>query len=133
MTDVHEKAIRSFNMSRIRSKNTRPELLLRKRLWAEGLRYRIEPDLPGKPDIYISRQEIAVFVDGCFWHMCPAHFQFPKTRPDFWRNKLKRNVARDAVVNLALKNMGVRVFRFWEHQVKDELEDVVGEIRGAIH
>src|ERR1700741_2088208 len=70
--DVHDKATRSFNMSRIRSRDTKPELRLRQMLWARGLRgYRLHKKLPGKPDIVYSRAKVAIFIDGCFWHGCP--------------------------------------------------------------
>lgn len=117
--DVMTPAQRSRCMSRIRSKNTRPEQELRKAIWASGLRYRLYGRLPGKPDIVFSPQKVAVFVDGCFWHGCHIHRTWPKTRSEFWRKKIRGNVLRDKHVNSALKAQGWLVRRFWEHEVEE--------------
>lgn len=89
---------RSENMARVKSKNTKPEVYLRKLLWHEGLRYRINyKDLPGKPDIYLPSYKTAIFVNGCFWHMhddCKLS-TIPKTNSDFWKEKLEGNAERD--------------------------------------
>jgi len=83
---------RSRTMSRIRGKNTRPELLLRSAVWRKGGRYRCHAKaIPGTPDIANASKHIAVFVDGCFWHGCPTHFRPPKTRERFWTEKIRRN------------------------------------------
>src|SRR3989338_6608055 len=96
MPDVHTKKQRSYNMSMIRSKNTKPEIILRKLLSASGVKgYRINYKLTGKPDIVFPKQKIAIFVDGCFWHMCPKCYIQPKSNPKFWINKIKGNVKRD--------------------------------------
>ena len=105
-------------MARIRGKHTRPELLLRKALWAAGLRYRLHRKLPGTPDLAFVGARVAVFVDGCFWHGCPQHYSFPATRSEFWADKLRRNVERDARVGDELAALGWTVLRFWEHSLR---------------
>jgi len=100
MTDVLTQAQRKYNMSRIRAKNTGPEVRLRKMLFAAGVRgYRIYYKLPGKPDIVFIKKKVAIFVDGCFWHKCPICFQEPETRKEFWMKKIQSNVDRAAKVN----------------------------------
>ncbi|BBO80425.1 very short patch repair endonuclease [Desulfosarcina ovata subsp. sediminis] len=115
-------------MSRIQGKNTKPELILRKALWACGMRYRLKSRLPGRPDLYFPGKKLAVFVDGCFWHGCPDHCQAPKTNHSFWQKKLSNNKERDKEVNLLLKNEGWRVLRFWEHEVKNDLDGCIERI-----
>ena len=116
MPDVHTKKQRSYNMSMIRAKNTKPEIRLRKAISLAGIRgYRLHYKLPGKPDIVFPSRRIAVFVDGCFWHKCPKCFIIPQTHKSFWKKKIETNVSRDKEVNLLLKKSGWRVFRFWEH------------------
>jgi DNA mismatch endonuclease (patch repair protein) len=118
-------------MARIRSKDTRPEMLLRKALWAAGLRYRLASGLPGRPDIVIRRASLAVFVDGCFWHACPEHYRAPATNPDYWREKRARNEARDRLVDSELRERGWQVLRVWEHELKQDLANVVDRVRTA--
>ncbi len=127
-----QKMTRSENMSRIRSTNTKPEILLRKTLWTKGLRYRLYPDLPGRPDLAFSKSRAAVFVDGCFWHGCPLHYSAPRNRWDFWKDKLRRNVLRDMEVDDQLRAMGWKILRIWEHELKhmDEItEKIYAHIR----
>jgi DNA mismatch endonuclease (patch repair protein) len=118
MTDVLSPKQRSHCMAQIRGRDTKPEMKLRKLLWAAGCRYRLNSRLPGRPDIVVPRARVAIFVDGCFWHGCAQHFTWPKTRPDFWRSKLERNKARDKEVNKALRASGWKVIRCWEHELK---------------
>lgn len=134
MADVHTPEQRSRNMSSIRGKDTKPEIILRKALWnaTPSLRYRLKNKLPGRPDIIFPVERIAIFVDGCFWHMCPEHFVMPKTRQEFWMNKLRRNVERDLEVNATLQDQGWRVYRVWEHAIRSELDMVVDQIAEAI-
>ena len=132
MTDVLTKEQRKKNMQHIRSKDTKAELLLRKALWHKGLRYRKNvKSLPGKPDIVFTKQKIAVFVDGDFWH-ARGHQDKPgeqvATNKDFWRKKLTDNVERDRFVNDALLEQGWLVLRFWESDVKKNLDKCVDEI-----
>ena len=126
--DVHSKEKRSYNMSRIRGKNTTPEIALRKALWALGLRYRLHYKLPGKPDIVFVSKKIAIFVDGCFWHGCPAHSTKPKTNSIFWETKLQGNMERDRKNEQLLKKAGWKVFRFWEHEILDSLSSISNKI-----
>lgn len=117
-TDVHTRSQRSYNMSRIRNRDTKPELKLRKALTALGQRYRLSPrDVPGRPDIVIRKAKLAIFVDGCFWHGCPEHYQPPAANADFWRRKISANMARDKDTAAALKASGWTVLRFWEHEI----------------
>lgn len=127
-TDVHTPAQRSFNMSRIRGRDTKPEILLRKALWKNGLRYRLKNKLPGKPDIVFVSDRTAVFVDGCFWHRCPEHFVLPKSRQEFWQHKIDRNVERDTEVNKKLLEDGWKVCRVWEHELRSDPQNVVQRV-----
>jgi DNA mismatch endonuclease (patch repair protein) len=104
-------------MSRIRGKNTKPELALRKSLSQARIRFRLQSNLPGKPDIVIAKEKIAVFVDGCFWHACPLHLQWPRNNAKFWREKILSNRSRDRARDKSLKALGWKVIRLWEHQV----------------
>jgi len=121
MTDWLSTAERSWLMSRIRSKETSPEMLLRKALWTAGLRYRLKNKLPGKPDLVFPSAKVAVFVDGCFWHGCPLHGKVPKSNQGFWVNKFTKNIVRDLAANAALTDLGWLPLRFWEHEVEKDL------------
>ena len=134
MTDVLTPEQRRKNMSRIRGKNTSPEMKLRKMLWESGLRgYRVHYKLLGKPDIVFTRKKVVVFVDGCFWHKCPVCFRPPETNAEFWNEKLQKNVERDLKVTKELEDLGWTVLRFWEHEVKKTPEDVVARILLALN
>ena len=134
MTDVLTPEQRRKNMSRIRGKNTSPELKLRKMLWESGIRgYRVHYKLPGKPDIVFTRKKVVVFVDGCFWHKCPVCFRPPETNAEFWNDKLQKNVERDLKVTKELEDLGWTVLRFWEHEVKKTPEDVLARILLALN
>jgi DNA mismatch endonuclease, patch repair protein len=129
MTDVLTQEQRKLNMSRIRGKNTGPEIKLRKMLWSQGIRgYRIHHNLPGKPDIVFTKKKIAIFIDGCFWHQCSVCFQEPETRKEFWMKKIGSNVERDKRVNEQLKNEGWTVIRVWEHEIRKTPDRVVEKI-----
>ena len=112
-----EALSRSEMMSRIGPKNTKPELVVRRGLHAAGFRFRLHrKDLPGKPDLVLPKHRVAIFVHGCFWHRhegC-ANFRLPKTNTEFWRNKIGRNVERDAAVAYTLRKRGWRVLMVWE-------------------
>lgn len=104
-------------MAAIRSKDTKPEILVRRFLFSKGLRYRINnKKLPGSPDIVLKKYRVVVFIDGCFWHGHEGckHFHIPKTNPDFWRHKIAMNIARDYANNVDLRLAGWRVIRIWE-------------------
>lgn len=118
--DVLTPEQRRRNMSRIRGKNTAPELLLRRGLHAAGLRFRLHVrDLPGHPDLVFPRYHAVVFVHGCFWHGhdCPM-FKMPETRRDFWQPKITGNRARDSRTHAALVGDGWRVLTVWECALK---------------
>lgn len=111
---------RSRNMSRIRAKDTKPELLIRRGLHGRGFRFRLHSrNLPGKPDLVLRKYNAVVFVHGCFWHRheC-ALFKWPKRRHDYWRDKLQTNVRRDAQVASELSKSGWRILHIWECSVK---------------
>ena len=129
MTDVLTKKQRSFNMSQIKGKDTKPEVILRKQLYARGIRgYRIHYKLSGKPDIVFLKKKIAIFVDGCFWHKCPLCFVKPKTRAKFWTKKIESNIKRDTTVKELLEKEGWIVLRIWEHEIKKTMDNVLIEI-----
>ena len=129
MVDVHSRKQRSYNMSRIKSRDTGPEIKLRKLLFSEGLRgYRISAKLPGKPDIIFRKYKLAIFIDGCFWHKCPKCFIGPETHKKFWQDKIKNNVERDNKINRILKKDGWTVVRFWEHDIRKRPDKCVNKI-----
>jgi DNA mismatch endonuclease (patch repair protein) len=97
-------------------KDTGPELALRRELHGRGLRFRLHGNLPGRPDIVLTRARIVVFVDGCFWHACPRHGTLPKNNRDWWREKLEANVVRDRIKDEALSALGWLVLHVWEHE-----------------
>lgn len=117
VADVHDKATRSYNMSRIRSRDTKPELIVRKFLTAQGYRYRLNyAKLPGKPDIALPKFKTVIFVHGCFWHGhkdC-KYFVLPRTRPQWWKSKIEGTQVRDKRVNKLLKKLGWKVITIYE-------------------
>lgn len=116
---------RSENMARIKYKDTKPEVFLRKLLWHQGFRYRINyKELPGKPDIYLSKYKTAIFVNGCFWHMHEGckYSSIPKTNCDYWKEKLEGNVERDKKNCKELENMGINVIVIWGCEIKEMLK-----------
>ncbi|UII81482.1 very short patch repair endonuclease [Flagellimonas sp. CMM7] len=116
---------RSKIMSKIRGKNTKPELAFRKALWAAGYRYRIDyKKLIGKPDIVLNKYKTIIFIDGEFWHghNWKQRKEKIKTNREFWIPKIERNIQRDKEVNAALENLGFTIFRFWETDVKKNLD-----------
>lgn len=119
-------------MSRIRSKDTRPELALRSALWRTGLRFRVSGKLPGRPDICFGRAKLAVFVDGCFWHGCPVHGTRPKSNGGYWNPKIEANRARDDAVLARLGEIGWKGLRFWEHEVDEDTSAVVAAITAEL-
>ncbi len=121
MADIHDKATRSFNMSQIKGKDTKPEILVRKILFANGFRYRLhDKKLPGKPDIVLPKYKTVIFIHGCFWHghkNC-KYFVVPKTRTDWWLNKIENNKRRDKIVSKELNKLGWKVYEIWECKVR---------------
>lgn len=119
--DNQERSARSYNMSRIRGKDTNPELIVRRWLWSHGYRYRLNhPRLPGKPDIVLRKYRTCIFVNGCFWHGHEGcrYYTIPKTHTEFWTQKVSRNQERDAVVIEKLAAMHWRTITIWECQLK---------------
>lgn len=116
---------RSRIMGKIRGKNTKPELAFRKALWAAGYRYRIDYEkLIGKPDIVLKKYRTVIFIDGEYWHGYNWEERKPKLRTnrEFWIPKIERNMQRDREVNAELDHIGYKVFRFWEREIKKELD-----------
>lgn len=123
MADVHTPEKRSYNMSRIKGKDTKPEEIVRKYLFSKGFRYRKNvAALPGKPDIVLPKYRVCVFVNGCFWHMhedC-KYFVWPQNNADFWRKKLFANKERDKIVMESLRQSGWQVITVWECELKGD-------------
>ena len=126
MTDVHNKEVRSYNMSRIKNKDTKPEEIVRKFLFSKGLRYRKnDKRYPGHPDIVLPKYRSIVFVHGCFWHLhenC-RYAKLPSSNIEFWNKKLYGNKERDSVIQKKLIESGWRVFIIWECQLKPGSRD----------
>lgn len=125
MADNHSKEIRSMNMSHIRSKNSKPEEMVRKYLFSKGFRYRKNvKDLPGKPDIVLPKYKTVVFVNGCFWHKhdCPR-FVWPSSNIEYWVPKIQKNAQRDAENTQWLKDHGWNVLTVWECQLKKNVAE----------
>lgn len=121
MPDVHTPETRSYNMSRIRGKDTAPELIVRKFLFSNGYRYRLhQPDLPGKPDIVLRKYKTVIFVNGCFWHGHKGcrYFVVPRSRRDWWLEKINRTILNDHKKQKALRLAGWKVVTIWECQLK---------------
>ena len=137
MADVHDKATRSFNMSRIKGKNTKPEMLVRKYLFAHGFRYRLNvKTLPGKPDIVLPKYKTVIFVNGCFWHGHKGckYFVVPKTRTEWWLDKIKGTQLRDREAENQLNEIGWKVITLWTCQLKQDkdktLQTLVKTVNG---
>lgn len=125
---------RSRNMQANRRSNTKPEVVLRSALHRLGYRYRKDlrldlGDVKVRPDIVFTARKVAVFVDGCFWHVCPEHGRQPVTNEWYWTPKLRRNMERDQIVNAALKAAGWSVIRLWEHE---DLASAVDAVVAAV-
>lgn len=124
--DRHSKEIRSYNMSRIRAVETKPEDTVRKYLFSRGLRYRKNvKTLPGKPDIVLPKYKTVIFVNGCFWHghsNC-RYFVIPKTNTEFWKEKITANIARDNRVIENLSVQGWKVLTVWECELKKPIRE----------
>jgi DNA mismatch endonuclease (patch repair protein) len=123
MTDVHDKKTRSFNMSQIKGKDTKPEMLVRKFLFSNGIRYKLhDKKLPGKPDLVFPKYKKIVFIHGCFWHGHEGckYFVIPKTRTEWWLNKINRNKDKDAESIMELKKRGWGIISIWECELKPD-------------
>jgi DNA mismatch endonuclease (patch repair protein) len=127
MADVHTKEQRSYNMSRIKGKDTKPEMLVRRFLHAQGFRYKLhDKSLPGKPDIVLPKYRTVIFVHGCFWHGHEGcrYFVVPKTRTEWWVNKIGNNCSNDTRITTQLKKQGWRVLTLWECELKKDTFEV---------
>lgn len=126
MADIKSPEERSLNMAKIRSKDTKPEVWLRKQLFERGYRYRKNVNnVPGHPDLWLAKYDTAVFVHGCFWHRhenCKYAYM-PKSRVEFWSEKFRRNQERDKVVKEELEKVGVKMLVVWECTVKRMMKE----------
>ncbi len=130
--DVHTKAQRSFNMSQVKGKNTKPELVIRSLLWHNGYRYRLySKKLPGKPDLVFPSRKKVIFVNGCFWHKHNCkYFKWPSSRQNFWRKKICDTVVRDQNNYKDLAALGWKVLVVWECDIKDQsLDELFDHLR----
>lgn len=123
MADVHSKETRSYNMSRIKSKNTKPEMLVRRFLHKNGFRYRLHvKDLPGKPDIVLPKYKSVIFIHGCFWHGHEGckYYVVPKTRTEWWVEKIDKNKSNDIKAQGTLISTGWNIVNIWECAIKSK-------------
>lgn len=130
-TDVHSPQTRSYNMSRIRGKDTKPEVKLRSLLHGKGYRFRLhDPRLPGKPDIVLPKYKTAIFVNGCFWHRHEGcrYCSTPRTREEFWKKKFSETVLRDKKKTEQLEESGCKPLTIWECEIQKNPDDTVLKI-----
>lgn len=137
MTDVHSPKVRSFNMSRIKSKDTKPEMLIRKFLFSKGFRYRLHvKNLPGNPDLVLPKYKTIIFINGCFWHgheNC-KYYVIPKTRTEWWIDKINRTKQRDSENFLQLSESGWKIVTIFECQLKaDKLNNTLIKLLDELH
>jgi DNA mismatch endonuclease (patch repair protein) len=137
MADVHSPEIRSFNMSRIRNKDTKPELIVRKYLFSNGFRYRVnDKTLPGKPDIVLPKYRTVIFIHGCFWHGHEGckYFVVPKTRTDWWLNKIEGNKQKDVENFNKLQCFGWKVLIIFECELRtNNLSNTFNKLISELH
>ncbi|GEN89787.1 very short patch repair endonuclease [Oceanobacillus sojae] len=123
---------RRKNMQAIKSQS-KLEAIVTKKLWNKGIRFRRNvKDLKGKPDIAIKKYKLVIFIDSCFWHMCPIHGNIPKSNETYWKEKLSRNQKRDTEVTKYYHEKSWKIKRIWEHEVKNDLEKVIIELEKFI-
>ena len=136
MADVHSPEKRSYNMSRIKAENTKPEERVRKYLFSRGFRYRKnDARLPGKPDIVLPKYKTIILVNGCFWHKHEGckYFVWPNNNAEFWKEKLEKNAERDLLVQQKLRSLGWRVIVVWECEQKGEkFKETMASLERAI-
>jgi len=136
MADVHSPETRSYKMSMIHCRDTKPEERVRKYLFSHGFRYsKNDSKLPGKPDVVLPKYKTVIFINGCFWHMhenC-KYFSWPKSNVDFWKEKITKNVERDNKKQLELQQLGWNVITIWECQLKGEkFNQTMSELENSI-
>lgn len=137
MADVKTPEQRSRNMAAIKGKDTKPEMIVRKYLFSRGLRFRVQVrKLPGTPDIVLPKYKTAIFVNGCFWHGHEGckYFRLPKSNVEFWKEKIERNIERDKESMQALFDLGWKVVRVWECELRNKAnrEDTLNKIYNSI-
>lgn len=137
MSDVHDKQTRSYNMSQIKSKNTKPEMLVRKFLFSKGFRYRLHvKNLLGKPDIVLPKYKTIIFINGCFWHGhedC-KYYVIPKTRTEWWIDKINGNKQKDGENFLHLSESGWKIVTIFECELKgDKLNKTLIKLQDELH
>lgn len=137
MADVKTPEQRSRNMAAIKGKDTKPEMIVRKYLFSRGLRFRVQVrKLPGKPDIVLPKYKTAIFVNGCFWHGHEGckYFRLPKSNVEFWKEKIERNIERDKESMQALFDLGWKVVRVWECELRNKAnrEETLNKIYTSI-
>lgn len=126
MSDVHSKKVRSYNMSQIKGKNTKPEMLVRKFLHSNGFRYKLhDKNLPGKPDIVLPKYKTIIEVQGCYWHGHTGckYFVLPKSNTEFWKLKIFGNIKRDIENHRILKEFGWNLIIIWECKLKKGIKE----------
>lgn len=137
MADVHEPKIRSYNMSRIRGKDTKPEMVVRRFLHSNGFRYGLHnKNLPGTPDIVLRKYKTVIFVHGCFWHGHNGckYFVVPKTRTEWWKEKIQNTICRDETAISQLQESGWNVIMIWECELRgSKRESTLGNLSVKIH
>lgn len=137
VTDIKTPEQRSRNMAAIKGKDTKPEMIMRKYLFSRGLRFRVQVrKLPGTPDIVLSKYKTVIFVNGCFWHGHEGckYFRLPKSNVEFWKEKIERNIERDRESMQALLDLGWKVIRVWECELRNKAnrEETLNKIYNSI-
>lgn len=135
MADVHSKEVRSYNMSRIRSKDTKPEMIVRRFLHSNGFRYKLhDKKLPGKPDIVLPKYKTVIFINGCFFHGHKGckYFVIPKTRTKWWVDKINSNIKNDTKNLKLLNQLNWKIIKIWECQIKKNKERLFIKINKSI-
>ena len=133
MADRISRQRRSWNMSRIKGRDTRPELAVRKALYSRGYRYRIHYGVDGNPDIAFPKTKLAIFIHGCFWHQHGCkHTYRPRTRKKFWNEKLDRNMTRDTQITRRLHDKGWETVTIWACEIKNNSDGVIEKLRWSI-
>lgn len=126
MGDIFSKEKRSDIMSKVRSKDSKIEIIFRKALWKEGFRYRKNcKNYFGKPDLVLKKFKTVIFIDSCFWHGCKKHGSLPRTNKNFWLNKINANINRDKIVTKHYKKNEWKIIRIWEHEINKNFEEAV--------
>lgn len=134
MADTFSREKRSEIMSRVKSKDSSIEKILRKELWKKGFRYRKNSSKYfGKPDIIFKKYKIVIFIDSCFWHGCPKHFRMPSSNQEYWKTKITRNKGRDKEINSYYRKGKWKIIRLWEHDILDDLPKCLNLIENKLN